>query len=391
MTEFDLLGVGYEKFQRMVNERGWDACIVGTPDNLFYLLGRVVDGYAVICKGGTHPHVLLRRPVGIVNEYAQYYHKNQELQALLAERGVQPGAHIGVELDSLPYSEVVRLLPSAVSDYRLESADALLRECRATKLAPELEQIRQCGRIYSEAFCAIPQLYQPGMSDQEFALAFEALLRRKGHIGIFRTFGRRMESFMGSSILVGDNADAPSTYDFALGGAGMTPMLPMGANGTVLCEGQTMMVDGGGCFGPYMTDMSRVFALGTLPSEAVAAHELSVEIHHRFLREAQVGMSCADLYNQALETVRAAGFAPYFMGHRQQAAFIGHGVGLQINEMPVLHGRSKDLLQPGQVIALEPKFVFPGVGAVGVENTYIVTEQGIECVTAAAPEQIIYL
>jgi Xaa-Pro aminopeptidase len=190
---------------------------------------------------------------------------------------------------------------------------------------------------------------------------------------------------------VGDNADAPSTYDFALGGAGMTPMLPMGANGTVLREGQTMMVDGGGCFGPYMTDMSRVFALGTLPSEVVAAHELSLEIHHRFLSEAQVGMSCADLYNQALETVRAAGFAPYFMGHRQQAAFIGHGVGLQINEMPVLHGRSKDLLQPGQVIALEPKFVFPGVGAVGVENTYVVTEQGIECVTAAAPEQIIYL
>jgi Xaa-Pro aminopeptidase len=81
----------------------------------------------------------------------------------------------------------------------------------------------------------------------------------------------------------------------------------------------------------------------------------------------------------------------YFMGHLQQAAFIGHGVGLQINELPVLFGRSKEVLQPGMVVALEPKFVIPGVGAVGIENTYIIHEEGVECVTAEAPEEIVYL
>jgi Xaa-Pro aminopeptidase len=66
-------------------------------------------------------------------------------------------------------------------------------------------------------------------------------------------------------------------------------------------------------------------------------------------------------------------------------------VGLQINELPVIFGRSKDVLAPGMVVALEPKFVLPGVGAVGIENTYIVHADGVECVTGEATEEIVYL
>ena len=62
------------------------------------------------------------------------------------------------------------------------------------------------------------------------------------------------------------------------------------------------------------------------------------------------------------------------MGTIQQAKFIGHGVGLEINEPPVLSPRSRDLLEAGMAIALEPKFVLPSIGAVGIENTYIVRE-----------------
>ena len=78
------------------------------------------------------------------------------------------------------------------------------------------------------------------------------------------------------------------------------------------------------------------------------------------------------------------------MGHRQKAGFIGHGVGIEINELPVIAPRSRDILAIGNVIALEPKFVIPSVGAVGVENTYVVTPNGMECITHA-PEEIINL
>ena len=108
------------------------------------------------------------------------------------------------------------------------------------------------------------------------------------------------------------------------------------------------------------------------------------------MQKAAPGTSCADLYNESLRIVEEAGAGPYFMGTELQAQFVGHGLGLQINELPVLMGRSKDRLQPGMVIAFEPKFVLPHIGAVGIENTYLVTETGIENLTPA-PEVIIDL
>ena len=102
------------------------------------------------------------------------------------------------------------------------------------------------------------------------------------------------------------------------------------------------------------------------------------------------GASARALYEMAENMARERGFEKYFMGHAQHAGFVGHGVGIEINELPVLAPRSRDILEAGNVVALEPKFVIPGVGAVGIENTYIIGEDGAECVTAA-PEEIISL
>ena len=78
------------------------------------------------------------------------------------------------------------------------------------------------------------------------------------------------------------------------------------------------------------------------------------------------------------------------MGHRQHAGFVGHGVGIEVNELPVIAPRSKDILEENNVIALEPKFVIPQVGAVGIENTYVVTNEGMKSITNA-PEEILSL
>ena len=69
------------------------------------------------------------------------------------------------------------------------------------------------------------------------------------------------------------------------------------------------------------------------------------------------------------------------MGHAHKAGFIGHGVGIELNEIPVVMERSKDILAENMTIAIEPKFVIPHVGAVGVENTYRVTSAGLENLT----------
>lgn len=190
------------------------------------------------------------------------------------------------------------------------------------------------------------------------------------------------------SVLAGDNADIPSPYDFAMGGAGLDVSLPVGCNGTVLTEGMSLMVDMGGNFTGYMTDMTRTYAIGSVQELALKAHETSIAIHQAIAAKARPGVAAKDLYELAAEMANHAGLSDYFMGHRQKAGFIGHGVGIEINEAPVLAPRSRDILAEGMVFALEPKFVIPGTGALGIENTYAVTADGVEKLTVCKEELI---
>lgn len=202
--------------------------------------------------------------------------------------------------------------------------------------------------------------------------------------------GPDLELYMGN-ILTGDNADRPSPYDFAMGGAGMSPSLPVGADGTIIKPGKPVMVDINGNFTGYMTDMTRCYVLGEAPEEAVRANEVSRKICSTLASMMVPGAAAADLYREAAQIAKDAGLEDYFMGHRYHAGFVGHGLGISINEQPVIAPRSRDVLVAGNAIALEPKFVIPGIGAVGVENTYIVQETAPARCLTLAPEEIVPL
>ena len=247
--------------------------------------------------------------------------------------------------------------------------------------------MKESAEIHTEVYKRIPSLYKKGMTDLELQIEIESKLRLPGSIGIFRSFGENMDIFMGS-LLAGDNAQATSPFDYALGGEGISPILPLGANGSILKSGTTIMIDMAGNYRPYMDDMSRTFAIEQAPDIAYFAHEVSIKIHNTIKSFAKPGTSCSDIYNTALEIVKENNLEAYFMGTEQQAKFIGHGVGLEINEPPVFTPRSKETLALGMAIALEPKFVLPGIGAVGIENTYIVNENGLENITLCEEELI---
>ena len=183
------------------------------------------------------------------------------------------------------------------------------------------------------------------------------------------------------NVICGDNADSPTPYDFAMGGAGLNCSIPVGANGTLIRPGMTVMVDMCGNFTGYMTDMTRVYSVGEVSELAAKAHRCSIEIHRAISRAGKSGTPAADLYQLAVTMAREDGLEDYFMGHRQKAGFVGHGIGIEINEGPVLAPRSKDVLTESMVFALEPKFVIPGVGAVGIENSFAVRKEGLEKLT----------
>lgn len=170
----------------------------------------------------------------------------------------------------------------------------------------------------------------------------------------------------------------------------MHPSIPVGANGSIIKPGETVMIDMNGNFTGYMTDMTRTFTLGHVSDMASRAHEVSIEICAELARMGVPGTEAKAMYEKAVAMAHEAGLADYFMGHRQHAGFVGHGVGIEINELPVIAPRSRSVLEEGNTIALEPKFVIPGAGAVGIENTYVVTPQGMECITKS-PEELISL
>lgn len=371
------------RLQQIIIKSQANACIISTPVNQFYLLGFIFDGYLFIQPEGD-PVLFVKRPNGIEGGNVAYIRKPEQISGLLHQRKIALPKKLMMENDILSFSTVSRL-QAALGMPELMNVSGEMRRIRSVKSEYELTQMRECANIHARVYEQIPSIYRAGMTDIEFQAELEREMRLAGSAGIFRTFGENMDIFMGS-VLAGDNAQSASPFDFALGGQGLSPLLPIGANGTKLITGTTLMVDMAGNYRPWMSDMTRSFALGTVPEIAYKAHRVSINICEAISATAKSGTPCADLYFLAEEMVRRNGLADYFMGTGQQAGFVGHGVGLEINEPPVLAPRSKEILQPGMAIAIEPKFVLPGIGAVGIENTYIVRDGGLEKITVCEEE-----
>lgn len=375
-----------DKIRALMAQQGIDAALITCNVNLIYTYGRVVSGYLYLPLNAP-ARLFIKRPNDIEGEHIHPIRKPEQITGLLKECGLPLPVKLMLEGDELPFTEYNRLAACFPETEVVSCGTALIRQARSIKTPIEIEMFRRSGVAHAKAYEQIPSVYQPGMTDRQLSVEIERLMRLEGCLGIFRVFGQSMEIFMGS-LLAGDNAAVPSPYDFALGGKGLDPSLPGGVSGTLLQAGQCFMVDMGGNFYGYMGDMSRVFSIGKLPEQAYAAHQTCLETQEEIVAMAKPGTVCEDMYNKAIEIVTKAGFADYFMGVDQKAKFIGHGIGLEINEMPVLAPRMKQELEPGMVFALEPKIVLPGIGPVGIENSWAVTTDGLEKLTLCKEEII---
>jgi Xaa-Pro aminopeptidase len=109
-----------------------------------------------------------------------------------------------------------------------------------------------------------------------------------------------------------------------------------------------------------------------------------LDIQERIKTLATPGTPSGDLYTAAVEMAHQRGLGDNFMGvGDDRIRFIGHGVGLELDEFPFLAEGQQTELKAGMVVALEPKLIFPGKGVVGIENTHVVTPDGLEQLTHA--------
>ena len=375
-----------QTLQAIMREQGVDAFLIASPIHMYYMTDSIIDGYFYLPahKEGV---LFIRRPVTPVKPDAVFFKSPKQLPGLLAAAGFIPPRRLALEdgeLTHAEYTAVSSLFPSS----EVVGGSSLLYRMRMIKSRQEIAQLREGAKVHDDIHRRIPELYRDGMTDWMFSVEIERLIRSAGHLGIMRCAGMRLESCL-AIVLSGDNAQTPSPYDYSLPGGGRHPTAPMGADGHVMRPGDTVSVDFCGNINGYLTDLTRTYAVGFIRPNAAAMHNFSLSVLREIERIAHPGVLCRDLYTRAWEMARQAGYADCFMGSLQQAKFIGHGIGLQVNEPPVLSKNDDTPLAPGMVIAVEPKLVCPGVGPVGVENTYLVTEDGLEKLTCQAEELVV--
>lgn len=379
------LNIRIAKIQKIMADSNIDAALVASNVNLLYTTGQIIAGYVYIPVDGESV-TFVKRPNNLSGPAIHQIRKPEQIPPILEELGIRKPSTIMLEADELTYNEYTRLAACFKDSQICNCGTRLLQSARTVKTAKELELFRETGLAHTRAYSRIPSLFRYGMTDTELSIEVERAMRLEGMLGQLRIYGQSMELFMGS-VLAADNAAAPSAYDFALGGGGSDPSLPVGANGTVLSKGHSVMVDIGGNLHGYLSDMSRTYSIGKLPDYAYTAHQACLDVQKAFQENARPGAVCQDLYQMGKEIIEKAGFADYFMGVGQKAGFIGHGIGLQLNEQPVFAPRMTLQLQQGMVFALEPKIVLPGIGPVGIENSWIVNSDSIEKITLC-PDQI---
>ena len=180
-------------------------------------------------------------------------------------------------------------------------------------------------------------------------------------------------------------------FDGPVTGQGLSSASPQGASEELIRENEPILMDYAFIHNGYITDMTRVFVLGTLDAELQRAFDVSLRIQDAVQKAMKPGVICEELFLLSASIAEKAGLGQYFMGMPgEQARFVGHGIGLELDEFPILAQGFKAPLQAGHVIAVEPKFVIPGKGAIGIENDFWVSENGGVRITDM-PDAIVFL
>lgn len=380
-----------QKVQAGLRAEGIDLALVVQAVDLYYLTGTIQQGHLLMPAQG-EALFLVRRNLERAREESALARVEpmsglRDLPPALARMGLDGSARLGLELDVLPVT-LFRRYEALFPDAELVDCSPAIREVRTVKTELEIDFIRQAGRqadlIYEEA----ARVLRAGMTEIEVAARLETVARSAGHHGFVRFRAFNQELYHGH-LLSGPDGAIGSHVDTPLAGRGLTPAVAQGAGWRVIKRDEPVVLDLSGGVNGYLSDQTRVFVVGRLSSQLEEAYEACRRIQGEVLRNLRPGALCGHLYQTAVELAGKLGYADSFMGAApHQVSFIGHGVGLEIDEPPYLARGSERPLEKGNVVALEPKLVFPGVGAVGVENTWLVTESEPERLTFTTEEII---
>ncbi len=363
----------------------WETAAIFGKINLYYFTGTMQDGMLLIPRDDDavfwvrrsyeraldESHFPLIRPMNGFRDAAK------DISHLPAT------VHLETEL--VPLALVRRFCKHFPADIR--SLDAPLAKVRSVKSAYELSQMERAGEIHRYVLeDLIPGMLREGMSEAELGIEVFSRMVREGHQGIVRFNMFDTEIVLGH-LGFGDSSIYPSYFNGPGGCRGLGPAAPLlGSRERRLRKGDLVFIDNGCGVNGYLTDKTITYMFGKpLPVEAIAIHRRCVDIQNEMASLLKPGIRPSEIYTTIMEGLDAE-FLKNFMGFGdRQVNFLGHGIGLQIDEMPVIAKGFDEPLQEGMVLALEPKKGIRDVGMVGIENTFVVTPRGGRCLTGDNP------
>jgi Xaa-Pro aminopeptidase len=349
-----------DKLKTQLAKNDIDAAVFMQRADLFYFAGTIqeahlyvpVDAEPILMVFKSLDRAIAESPLMRIVPLAS----PKNIPDLLAQYGQPVPENIGMELDVLP-ANLYFTYQRIFEDKKLFDISHLIRLVRAVKSAYEIDLMRQAAKLSDQVASRVPELLREGMTELELAGKVEAEARKLGHQGIVRMRRWGNEMFYGH-LLAGPSAAVPSFLSSPTGGAGTSPAVAQGPGFRPIQRHEPVMVDYVFALKGYYSDHTRIFSIGELPHELKAAHAAMLEVQALIKKEAKTGIKSGDVYQMALERTRALGYEDYFMGvGDERIKFVGHGIGVELDEYP---------------------FLAPEKGVIGIENTHLVTENGLE-------------
>ncbi|MGQ9670627.1 MAG: M24 family metallopeptidase, partial [Desulfosoma sp.] len=382
-------------FQSLLQSQQVDAALLRQNTDLYYFSGTVQDAFLLIPASGP-PVFAVRRDVHRAEQQTPLrpvipLESLKQLPSLVDKvTGRSSPRTLGMELDVLPANTFFFFDEKLFPKDRLVDVSGLIRHVRSLKSSWELEMMRGAAVIADAVARAVPQVLREGMREWDLLAELEKTARLAGHLGFSRVRGFNLEIYFGHVLSGPEAAEAPYA-DHPTGGPGISPAFSQGSGYRTIRRGDLVSVDTMLNHNGYLNDQTRNFSLGPSHTVLQDCYAMSRELHYWLQEHAVPGAVTGDLYDQVLDVVRKAGRLEHFMGPKDSGvSFLGHGLGLEVDEFPFIAKGQKMVLREGMTFAFEPKWVVPGIGVSGFENTYVVTEHGAEALNVT-PDDLVML
>lgn len=366
--------------QRRMSEAGLDAVIVMQSADLYYFTGTVQTGCLYIPVSG-QPLYMVRRDAARARMESGLrevipFSSMSEIPVILGRYGYPLPKSIGLEFDVLPvaiFERYRRVFPEA----SLSDASRAIRQVRMKKSSYEIHLMQDAAVQVDKVYRAAIEHVREGITDLALAVELERIARLEGHPGIIRMRVFNGELFYGHTFSGVDSA-VPAYTNTPLGGLGITAAFGQGAGLKPIGRGEPIVVDFAGNCDGYLVDQSRMIAIGGLAPKLAKGYEDMLLVQELMKKMAPQLPSWGEMYDECVALACSMGYGDNFMGYMGgQTPFIGHGIGVEIDEYPFIAKGFHDMrLEPGMAFAFEPKLVFPGEGAVGIENSFYLADDG---------------